>query len=74
MFILCGVFYPVSTLPDALQTIVYFLPLTHAIELIRPLVAGTEMINPVTNIAVLTGYAMVFYYIAVVAVRKKLIV
>ncbi len=73
MFILCGVFYPVSTLPDALQVIVQVLPLTHAIELIRPLVAGTPLHNPILHISVLSIYALVFYYIAVVMVRKRMI-
>ena len=74
MFVLCGVFYPVSTLPEVMQLIVNILPLTHAIALIRPLVAGTEMTDVVMHLAVLSFYAVIFYYISVVMVRKKLIV
>lgn len=74
MFVLCGVFYPVSTLPDVMQAIVYLLPLTHAVELIRPLIAGTEMHNTVLHVFVLSFYAIIFYYISVIMVRKKLIV
>jgi len=74
MFVLCGVFYPVSTLPDVMQVLVNFLPLTHAVELIRPLIAGTEMQNVALHIFVLGFYAIVFYYISVVMVRKKLVV
>ncbi|MDH3325284.1 MAG: ABC transporter permease [Gammaproteobacteria bacterium] len=73
MFVLCGVFYPVSTLPDVLQVIVQFLPLTHGIELIRPLVSGTEVHNPLFHMFVLAAYAIGFYYLAVVMVRKKMI-
>jgi len=73
MFVLCGVFYPISTLPELLQIIVQVLPLTHAIELIRPLVSGTPLNNPLLHIVVLVGYALVFYYIAVVMVRKRMI-
>lgn len=40
MFVLSGVFYPVLSLPPVLQSVVQFLPLTHAVDLIRPLVAG----------------------------------
>ena len=74
MFVLCGVFYPVTSLPEAVQFIVYLLPLTHSIELIRPLVAGTEVSNPLLHISVLLGYALVFYYVAVVMVRKRMVV
>jgi len=73
MFVLCGVFYPVSTLPDALQVIVQVLPLTHGVELIRPLIAGGEINDPFVHILVLSVYAVLFYYIAVVQVRKRMI-
>jgi ABC-2 type transport system permease protein len=33
--VLCGVFYPVSVLPGALETAAQALPLTHALELLR---------------------------------------
>ena len=74
MFIVSGVFYPVSTLPDLMQTAVQFLPLPHAVALTRPLVTGQELVNPLLHLAVLAIYAIVSYYIAVVMVRKKLLV
>ena len=74
MFMLCGVFYPIDTLPVAMQGLVHILPLTHAVELIRPLVAGQALIQPVTNIVVLAGYALSTYYLAVVLVRRRLLV
>jgi len=73
MFVLCGVFYPISTLPDSLQIIVFLLPLTHGVELIRPLVCNTEMTNTFVHVSVLAAYAIIFYYIAVVMVRKRMI-
>ncbi|NOY62766.1 MAG: ABC transporter permease, partial [Gammaproteobacteria bacterium] len=72
MFILGGVFFPITTLPDALQSFVQLLPLTHAIALIRPLVAGGEVHNVLLHLSVLAAYALVGYYLAVVLVRRKL--
>ena len=74
MFVLGGVFYPVSSLPDFLQVMVNLLPLTHAVDIIRPLIAGTELKNIGLHISVLVIYVLVFYYLAVVLVRRKLIV
>jgi len=74
MFILCGVFYPVDTLPDAVHGFVQFLPLTHGVYLARGLVAGAELTQPWLHIAVLLGYALVSYVIAVALVRRKLLV
>jgi lipooligosaccharide transport system permease protein len=74
MFILCGVFYPTSTLPEAMQQAIQVLPLTHAVALVRPLVAGIPLGDVLLPLAVLAGYALVFFYLAVVLVRRRLIV
>lgn len=74
MFILCGVFYPVSTLPEFMQSVVQILPLTHAVELTRPLVAGLPVENPLLHLGVLAIYALLGYYLAVVFTRKRLVV
>jgi len=74
MFILCGVFYPVDTLPEAVHGVVQWLPLTHGVYLTRGLVAGTELTQPWLHVAVLLGYALVSYVIAVALVRRKLLV
>jgi lipooligosaccharide transport system permease protein len=72
MYILCGVFYPIESLPAAMQGAVQVLPLTHAVMLTRSLVAGAELTQPLLHIAVLLLYAIVSYSIAVVLVRKRL--
>ena len=73
MFVLCGVFYPISSLPELLQGIVQILPLTHAVALVRPLVSGQELSGVLIHIAVLLIYALVGFYLAVIMVRKRLI-
>lgn len=74
MFILSGVFYPVTSLPEVLQSLVQFLPLVHAVDLVRPLVAGQPLTQVPLHLAVLAGYALVGYFIAVMLVRRRLLV
>lgn len=74
MFVLCGVFYPIETLPAVIQDAVYLLPLTHAVHLTRGLVAGAELTQPLLHLAVLMMYALIGYYVAAVLVRRKLLV
>lgn len=57
MFIFSGVFYPVGTLPPVAQVLVNILPLSHAVALIRPMVAGVPLDKPGLHIGVLVGYA-----------------
>lgn len=73
MFIFCGVFYPVRTLPDFIQPFIQLLPLSHAIALVRPLASGQPLSNPLLHIAVLTVFAGIGYYLAVVLARRRLI-
>lgn len=74
MLILCGVFYPVSNLPEVVQAVVKVLPLTHAVDLVRPLVAGEPVTNVALHIGVLAAYAAAGFYIAVILVRRRLLV
>lgn len=74
MFILCGVFYPVDALPEPLQAFVQLLPLTHAVALVRPLVAGQPLSDVPLHLVVLLAYAAIGYYIAVVFARRRLVV
>jgi len=72
MFLICGVFYPIATLPAALQDAVQFLPLTHAVALTRPLIAGGELTSPWLSLGVLTAFTLVGGYCATLLMRRRL--
>ena len=74
MFMLCGVFYPLDTLPAGVQSLAQWLPLTHAVALIRPLVLGLPSSDVLLHLGVLFAYALGFYLLAVALVRRRLIV
>lgn len=73
MLILSGVFFPVEQLPILFQTIAHLLPLTHAVELVRPLMAGEWPKDIWLHIAVLLGYGGVGYLTALALMRKRLL-
>jgi lipooligosaccharide transport system permease protein len=73
MLLLCGVFFPVDQMPAALQAVAAFLPLKHAIDLARPLIAGVVPGNIVLHVAVLLAYAVAAYYVALVLTRRRLL-
>ena len=74
MFILCGVFYPISSLPELAQDAVLVLPLTHAVALIRPLVTGAPVADVALHLGVLAAFAGVGFYVAVALVRRRFVV
>jgi len=73
IMLVCGVFFPVSQLPGPLQAVTQVLPLTHAVELVRPLMTGVVPSGILLHLAVLTGYAIAGFYIALVLTRRRLL-
>tara|TARA_B100000959_G_C14901523_1_gene591139 strand:+ start:543 stop:1322 length:780 start_codon:yes stop_codon:yes gene_type:complete len=73
MFILCGVFYPINTLPAPMQSVVQFLPLTHAVQIIRPIVVGEPVTNLGLHLGTLGLFGLVTSWIATILIRRRLI-
>jgi len=72
MTLLCGVFFPVDQLPAMLQVASSILPLTHAINLARPLLNGAVPTNILADIAVLLSYSLIGFYASLVLFRRRL--
>lgn len=72
MMLLCGVFFPVSQLPEVLQALAAVLPLTHAVEMARPLMNGAVPPQALLHIGVLMGYALSGFYISLILFRRRL--
>ncbi|MCA3132655.1 MAG: ABC transporter permease [Betaproteobacteria bacterium] len=72
MTLLCGVFFPVTQLPEALQWVSRLLPLSHAIALVRPLVKGEVPANIALHVAALAGFAAAGFYVSLVLTRRRL--
>lgn len=71
MTFLSGVYFPLHQLPEVLQAVCEFLPLTAAVQLARPLVLGQwppEVIGPTL---VLLAYALGGYVLATVLTRRR---
>ena len=71
MMFLSGIFFPRSQLPPVVQAITDWLPLTNAVELVRPLFLDQWPTHPWRHGAVLVGYAVVAFWVAVVLTRKR---
>jgi lipooligosaccharide transport system permease protein len=71
--LLSGVFFPVDQMPAALRVASAILPLSHAIDIARPLLGGNVPDNIVLHLAVLLAYACAAYYGALVLTRRRLL-
>lgn len=67
MAFLCGTFFSVDKLPGWAASLIELLPLTHTTRFIRAAAAGQPL--PWTSIAVGAAFAVLFFFLAVKAVR-----
>lgn len=72
MMLVSGVFFPTTTLPEAVKVIAQALPLLHATELARSVTLGQPLERPLMNFAVLTIYALAGVLTAAWLTRRRL--
>ena len=71
MTFLSGVYFPIAQMPQWLQWVAQVLPLTAAVELVRPLVIGQMPAEVLRPALVLLAYAAGGYYLALVLTRRR---
>ena len=73
MTLLSGVFFPLSQLPLPLQAAAHALPLTHAVLLVRPLLAGQWPDHALLHLGVLAAITITAFAIALKLARRRLL-
>jgi lipooligosaccharide transport system permease protein len=73
MIFLSGVYYPVAQLPDWLQMVSQWLPLSAAVHLVRPLILGQWPATPLSDLAILIMYCNAGFYVATILTRRRLL-
>jgi lipooligosaccharide transport system permease protein len=71
MMFLSGVFFPRDQLPPLLQVVSDWLPLTNAVELVRPLFMDRWPEAPLRPLGVLAVYAVVAFWVALILTRRR---
>lgn len=71
--LLSGVFFPTTQLPAALSLVASWLPLSHAIALVRPLLLGQPPVAVASHIAALLATTALAFCIALVLTRRRLL-
>ena len=72
--LLCGLLWPISSLPDVLEPIARVLPLTYAIDGLREvLIKGNDLASPALqlDLAVLAGIAATLAALAIATIRRE---
>ena len=73
MTLLSGVFFPATQLPAGFQTAAQALPLTHAVNLMRPLLSGVVPNLALVHIGVMAGVTALSFWAALILARRRLL-
>ena len=73
MMLMSGVFFPADQLPAAVHLVTTLLPLSHAVDLVRPLMAGSVPALWGVHLCVLAAYAIIGFYLALALTRRRLL-
>ncbi len=71
MMFLSGIFFPRDQLPPVVKIISDWLPLTNAVELVRPLFMDQWPQNPWLHVAVLVAYTVLGFWLALALTRRR---
>jgi len=74
MFFFSGVFFPLSSFPEIVQTLSWIVPLTPVVRLIRALVNGDIQLDLLWSLALIIVLAAVFFSISMITMRRRLTV
>jgi lipooligosaccharide transport system permease protein len=74
MFVFSGVFFGVDRFPDVVEPLAWILPMTHLIEVVRPLVAGQDLApwQALGHVGYITALAVVAFALAYRRLRVRL--
>ncbi|MDD5030230.1 MAG: ABC transporter permease [Rhodoferax sp.] len=71
MMFLSGIFFPLEQLPPVVRAVSQWLPLTNAVDLVRPLFMDQWPADWLRPLGVLAGYALGGFWLALALTRKR---
>lgn len=74
MFFFSGVFFPLSSFPEIVQTLSWIAPLTPVVHLSRALISGEFHIDLLWALVLIIGLTALFFSISLVTMRRRLTV
>ena len=74
MIFLCGLFFPIDSLPAFLRPLSYLFPLTYGVDILHGAIYGGSMIPFGLDFAILIGFCSILFYISLRNIHRKWII
>jgi len=71
MIFLCGLFFPIDSLPIVLRPLSYILPLTYGVDILRGAITGMNMMPLGLDFLIITCFCMILFYVSLRNINRK---
>ena len=71
MIFLCGLFFPISSLPIYLRPLSYVFPLTYGVDILQGAINGGDVLPLWLDFAAIAGFCIVLFYISLRNIHKR---
>ncbi len=71
MIFLCGLFFPVSSLPHYLQPLSWMLPLTYGVDLLQGAIAGKNILSFQVDFLAIILFALLLFFLSLQSVHRR---
>lgn len=74
MIFLCGLFFPIDSLPMLLRPLSYVLPLTYGADILHGAIQGKNMMALGLDFSIITVFCIILFYVSLRNIHRKWIV
>jgi ABC-2 type transport system permease protein len=71
MIFLCGLFFPIMSLPAFLRPLSYVLPVTYGVDILQGVVGGTHLMSFPLDFAILGAFCIVLFTVSLRNIRHR---
>jgi ABC-2 type transport system permease protein len=71
MIFLCGLFFPISSLPVFLRPLSYILPLTYGADILQGAIIGRSILPISLDFIIIAGFCLFLFYISIKNIHRK---
>ena len=74
MIFLCGLFFPVASIPAFIRPLSYLFPLTYGVDILHGAINGVNTMPLSLDFAVIVGFCIILFYVSLRNIYRKWIV
>jgi ABC-2 type transport system permease protein len=71
MIFLCGLFFPIASIPALIRPLSYLFPLTYGVDILHGAIQGKNIMPLPLDFAMILGFCIVLFYVSLRNIHRK---